>query len=162
MKTVSMIAKTSLVVAMAVACAFTGRAQGSKDKALVKALVDSQQYVFVAQTALPLSGHTRSLTPDYTLRVTKDAVVSTLPYFGQAYTAPLDPSKGGLDFKSSSFDYSVSDRKKGGWNITIKPKDNHDVQQLFLTISETGYASLQVNSTDRQGISFNGYVTAKQ
>ena len=128
--------------------------------AAIKNLVDSQSYVFKAQSAMPMSGRSRQLTSDYDLKVTKDQVVSYLPYFGRAYSAPIDPSQGGIQFTSKDFDYTTTPRKKGGWDIQIKPKDNRDVQQMSLTISEDGYASLQVTSINRQPISFSGYITA--
>lgn len=126
----------------------------------IKNLVDSQSYVFKAQSALPMTGRTRQLTSDYDLKVTKSSIVCYLPYFGRAYSAPIDPSKGGIQFTSKDFDYTVTGRKKGGWDVQIKPKDYRDVQQLSLSISQEGYASLQVTSTNRQMISFNGYITA--
>lgn len=128
------------------------------ERADVKAMVSAQNYVFVAQSAMPMRGRVRQLTPDYTLKVAKDSVVSTLPYFGRAYTAPMDPNKIGLEFTTRKFSYSQKDRNKGGWDITILPKDNRDVQQLFLTISEDGYGTLQVTSNNRQPITFNGYI----
>ncbi|HEX9508930.1 MAG TPA: DUF4251 domain-containing protein [Puia sp.] len=126
----------------------------------IKNLVDSQNFVFKAQSAMPMSGRTRQLTSDYDLKVTKDQIVSYLPYFGRAYTAPIDPSQGGIQFTSKDFDYTVEARKKGGWDVQIKPKDYRDVQQMSLSISENGYATLQVTSTNRQAISFYGYITA--
>jgi Domain of unknown function (DUF4251) len=128
--------------------------------AAVKMLIDSQSYVFIAQSAMPMSGRTRQLTSDYDVKVTKDKVVSYLPYFGRAYSAPIDPSQGGIQFTSKDFDYTTTPRKKGGWDIQLKPKDYRDVQQMALSITEDGYASLQVTSTNRQAISFTGYITA--
>jgi hypothetical protein len=128
----------------------------------VKNMVDAKNYVFIAQTALPISGRIRQLTSYYDLEVSKDTIVSQLPYFGRAYTAPIDPSQGGINFISKNFEYTATERKKGGWNISIKPKDAKDVQQFFLTISEKGYATLQATSNSRQAISFNGYITEKK
>jgi hypothetical protein len=126
----------------------------------VRNLVDSQNYIFIAQSASPMSGRLRQLTPDYDLKITKSSIVSYLPYFGRAYTAPLDPSKGGIQFTSKDFEYTATPRAKGGWDVLIKPKDYRDVQQMSLNISSTGYATLQVTSTSRQPISFNGYIRA--
>ncbi|MDO6430720.1 DUF4251 domain-containing protein [Flavitalea sp. BT771] len=128
--------------------------------AAIKSLVDSQTFVFAAQTALPMSGRTRQLTSDYDLRVTKSSVISYLPYFGRAYQAPLDPSKGGIQFTSKDFEYTATPGKKGGWTILVKPRDYRDVQQMTLSISDDGYGTLQVISTNRQPISFNGYIRA--
>jgi hypothetical protein len=133
------------------------------DKAAgIKNLIDSQNYVFKAQSAMPMSGRTRQLTSDYDVKVTKSQVVSYLPYYGRAYTAPMDPTQGGIQFTSKDFDYTVNPRKKGGWDIQIKPKDYRDVQQFSLSVTESGYATLQVTSTNRQSISFNGYITANK
>lgn len=133
--------------------------QAAKE-ASIKSLVDSQNYVFVAQSALPLSGRTRQLTSDYDVKVTKASIISYLPYFGRAYQAPIDPTQGGIQFTSKDFEYTATPGKKGGWDIKIKPKDNKDIQQLTLGISASGYGSLQVLSTNRQPISFNGYIKA--
>lgn len=130
------------------------------NEAMIKNLVDSQTYKFVAQSAMPMSGRTRQLTSDYDLKITKTTVVSYLPYFGRAYTAPMDPTRSGIQFTSKDFDYTVTERTKGGWDVRIKPKDYRDVQQMSLSISTDGYASLQVTSTSRQMISFNGYIKA--
>ena len=144
----------------------TARTQDTKkDKdaekiAQVKILVDSQNYVFVAQSAMPMSGRVRQLTPDFDLKVTKSSIVSYLPYFGRAYTAPIDPTQGGIQFTSKDFEYTANPRAKGGWDVLIKPKDYRDVQQMSLSISSTGYATLQVTSTNRQPISFNGIIRA--
>jgi hypothetical protein len=128
--------------------------------AKIAALVDSQTYVFKAQSASPLSGRLRQLTSEYDLTVTPTSLVCYLPYFGRAYTAPIDPSQGGIQFTSKDFDYTKTPRKKGGWDITIKPKDVKDVQQMLLTIFDDGYSNLQVISISRQQISFNGQITA--
>jgi len=137
--------------------------QHKKDKKVeIKNIVEARNYVFKAQTALPTAGSTRQLTSDYDLQVSKDTIVSDLPYFGRAYTAPLNPSEGPLRFTSTDFQYAVSNNKKGGWNVTITPKDLQDPRQLTLTIFDNGTASVVVNSYNRQPISFNGYVTAKK
>src|SRR5450631_1363581 len=77
-------------------------------QALIKNCVDSQEYVFRAQTALPMSGAVRQLTSDYDLKIMKGSVVSYLPYFGKAYTAPMDLNGGGIEFTSKDFDYTVT------------------------------------------------------
>ena len=105
-----------------------------------------------------MRGRTIQLTSDYTLTVRGDTVIAFLPYFGRAYTAPLDPAKGGIDFTSTNFDYKAKQRKKGNWEINIKPKDADDVRQLYLSFSASGFGNLQVTSLNRQTISFNGHV----
>ena len=157
---------TILVLSVALSVSAPAHAQDTKkDKdaekiAATKSLVDSQNYVFIAQSASPMSGRVRQLTPDYDLKITKSLIISYLPYYGRAYTAPIDPTQGGIQFTSKDFTYTATPRTKGGWDVLIKPKDYQDVQQMSLSISSTGYATLQVTSTNRQPISFNGYVRA--
>jgi len=129
-------------------------------QAAIKNMVEGQNYVFQAQQALPLGGRTRQLTTDYDLKVTKESITSYLPYFGRAYTAPIDPTKGGIQFTSKDFDYNLTPNKKDGWTAVIKPKDNRDVQQMTLNISSEGYTNLQVTSINRQPISFSGIIVA--
>lgn len=123
-------------------------------------MVDARQFIFHAQMALPSSGSIRSLTPEYDLKVLKDTVISYLPFFGRAYSAPINDSEGGFKFTSVKFEYSSKIRKKGGWQISIKPKDVTDFREFSLFISENGHATLQALSNNRQSISFTGYISA--
>jgi hypothetical protein len=140
----------------------TINAQDKKDKNTIANAVGTKNYVFVAQTAQPASGSLRQLTSTYQLEVKGDTVTADLPYFGRAYTAPVDPSRAGIDFTSSDVEYTNTPRKKGGWSILIKPKGNVDARQLILDISANGYANLQVISNSRQSISFSGYVQERK
>ena len=130
----------------------------AQDTKEIKNLVENQNYVFIAQSALPSTGSSRQLSPDYTVKVSKDTIISDLPYFGRAYSAPIGNSGGGIKFSSNNFDYTKEVYKKGGWDILIKPKDVSEVQLLSFSISENGYATLKVISTNRQAISFYGYI----
>lgn len=147
-----------LLLLLSVTIAVTTNAQEKKEDK-IKRIVAEQNYVFVAQFVNPQNGRTRSLnTLDYTVTIKKDSVVSYLPYFGRAYSAPINPSAGGITFTSTKFDY-VNSPKGSKWQILIKPKDASDVQQMYLDIFDNGNATLQVTSTNRQGISYNGYIT---
>ncbi len=155
-----------LTILLVLASAFTiGRAHAQKNKdsatiANITALVKNQAYTFKAQTATPLSGRLRQLNSDYNVQVSKDEVISQLPYFGRAYSAPINTADAGIQFTSKDFEYSITDKKKGGWDVAIKFKDAKGVQLMQMSIFNNGSASLQVISNTRQSISFNGYVTA--
>jgi hypothetical protein len=162
MKVLASVFKIAFGLSMALfVFSYTCSAQPSKTAAM-KSLVESGVYVFTAQSVMPMSGRVRQLTTDnYTLKISKEKITSDLPYFGQAYTAPIDPTNTGIQFTSKDFSYTLTPRKKGGWDVLIKPKDYKDVQQMTLSISSAGYASLQVISNSRQAISFNGIVAAQ-
>ncbi len=141
------------------AAAFTGSISAQVKVSSIKNIVEAREFVFHAQTALPTSGPSRQLTSEYDLKISKNSVVSYLPFFGRAYSLPYGSTEGGFNFTSTKFDYSSINRKKGGWEISIKPKDVSDFREFLLTLSESGYGTLQVITNNRQPISFTGYIT---
>ena len=50
------------------------------------------------------------------------------------------------------------ENKKGDFNITIIPKDKQKVNKFYLNVNIDGSATLNVNFTDRDGISFFGNI----
>ncbi|MCU7550326.1 DUF4251 domain-containing protein [Chitinophagaceae bacterium LB-8] len=151
---------TLLLVIGTATCLHIASAQETEKETKIKNLIGSGNYVFEAQSALPSRGQVRQLTYGYEIRVSKDTLISYLPYFGRAYVAPVDPSEGGYNFTSTDFEYNVKEGKKGGWDVSIQTKDQRDNKKMALKIQESGYASLQVTSNDRQPISYNGIITA--
>ena len=129
--------------------------------AAIADLIKSKNFVFVAQYASPLGGQAINLTSVYDVKLSTDTIISELPYFGRAYIAPLNPSEGGINFRSTKFTYTVNPKKKSGWDITILPEDTQDARQMFLSVSKSGYASLMVESNNRQAINFSGYIISK-
>lgn len=131
------------------------------DKSVVQNFIQTKEFVFKAQTVLPMSGMSRQLTSEYDVKFLGDSMIAYLPYFGRAYSAGYGEG-GGFDFTSTKFEYKVKPRKKGGWDISIKPRDAKDVQALNFTVSENGYATLQITSNNRQPISYNGYLVERK
>lgn len=124
--------------------------------------VNARQYTFKAEYANPMRGGNRALTSEYDMVVRMDSIIVYLPYFGRAYVAPIDPTKGGIQFTSTKFEYTAKQKKSGSWEISIVPKDERSVQKFFLTITQDGYATLQVTNSERDPISFQGYIEPKQ
>lgn len=129
-----------------------------KEAASAQQLIESKNFVFKAESVNPPRGRFRQLTSEYDLVVSVDTVIAFLPYFGRAYSAPINPSEGGIKFTSSDFDYTVEKKKKRSWEVFIKPKDVNDAQELYLTIFDNNRATLRVNNVNRESISFNGYI----
>ena len=151
--------KAALLATAILAFSFMAGAQ-EKDPAKVKAMVESKNFVFVADYVNPQSMRSRSLTTsDYDLTIKPGEVISYLPYFGRAYSAPID-GEGGIKFTSKEFDYKLVKAKTHSWDISIKPKDAHDIEEMYLTVFDNGTASLRVNSVNRQSISYRGYIVA--
>lgn len=158
--------KTILIFLLIAGVGFsTANAQSSsKDKkaakeADIKKKVESKHYTFLANYVLPQRGGGKQLTSEYDLRVRPDSLMSFLPYFGRAYfDVPYGGADGGIKFTSTKFTYDVKEKKKGGWEITIIPSDVKNLNRMILYISPDGYASLSVNSTNRDFITFDGYL----
>jgi hypothetical protein len=137
--------------------AFTANAQ------TVKPLIDAQNYVFVAASVQPTGGSERRLTINsYTIKVTKNQIVSSLPYIGTSSVVPTDAVESALMFTSDKFKYTVTPGKNDGWKIVIKPKDAGYLDQINLTISTDGFAVVRASFNGLQNISFTGQVIAVQ
>ena len=158
METINSLSRKIFLFALIVAIC-TSRGFAQQKESTISNIVEARQFIFHAQTALPTTGASRQLTSEYDLTVTKNSVVSYLPFFGRAYSLPYGSTEGGFNFTSTKFDYSSTNRKKGGWEISIKPKDIADFREFSLTLSENGYGTLQVITNNRQPISFTGYIT---
>src|SRR5689334_10890757 len=103
----------------------------AQDEATIKNIVESQQFIFKAQMALPSGVASRQLELNYyDVKVSKKDLEVFLPYFGRAYSVTNYPSDGGINFNSSEFDYKITTGKKGGWDISIKPKDAINIREL--------------------------------
>ena len=124
----------------------------------VESIVESSRFEFAAESASPMSGRTINLSTGYTFTVLPDSIISYLPYYGRAFQAPMDPEDAGIKFTSTDFTYAIKDKRKGGWNITVKPKDVKNSLQISLSVSANGRASLHIISSNRQAISFNGFI----
>jgi hypothetical protein len=165
MKTIAGISGIAIVM-IAFTC-FTSSAQNAKqDKkaeyaVAVKKMVEAKRYAIKVESALPSGGRKIHLSPGYMLTVTGDTLISDLPYYGRAYS-PAGAGEGGYNFTSTSFVYSVTDRKKGGWDIEIKVKDRQENPRFTITIFENGNASMMATAMSRENISYSGYVDQKK
>ena len=114
-------------------------------------------FIFEVQTVNPLGGSARQITGDYSLKFAKDRVEADLPYFGRVYSAPTNPAGGGIRLNTSDFRYEPKETRKG-WEIVIRPDSQQDIQMMVLSVSQNGFGTLQVTSTNRQRISYYGRV----
>jgi len=147
------------IVVFAFVLLFGSRVNGQHDTSIIKTSIESKQFIFHAQTAMPTSGRTRQLTTEYDLRIFPDSLISDLPFYGRAYSVPYGSTEGGFNFTSTKFEYTATPGKKRGWDISIKPKDVNDFREFPLSLSDNGYGTLQALSNNRQPMSFTGYIT---
>lgn len=131
------------------------------DKDVVARLVAIKEFTFKATSMLPAGAGVRQLTSEYDVRMLGDSVISYLPYFGRAY-APIMPGEEGINFTSKDFEYKTKAKKKGGWQISVRPKDTREVRELIFDISASGYSGLQVITNSKQSIAYNGYIQPRK
>jgi len=170
------------LVCVGTSVAQSTKAEKKAEKAAnLKRIVNGKSYVFRANFALPMgtasiqmsglsmnnisnamSGASVALTGTYDLKLSNDTLTAFLPYYGVAYTAPpMSSTEGGVKFTTTKFDYKVTEKKNGNIEIFFKPLDLEprapsDVQRMTLTISEGGFANLQISLLNRQSISYTG------
>ncbi len=166
--------KLFFVAVLVIGCMGIANAQNTKkDKEAAKAakiasIIDARNYVFVANYAIPQRGGAKSLTYGYDVIVSKDTIISYLPYYGRAYTAQIGQTDGGIKFTSTNFTYDAKQSKKGGYDIVITPKEMNsseaikDVRYMRLSVSSNGYATLQVTANNRDPITFNGNIEERK
>lgn len=125
--------------------------------------VNDGDFTFKATYAYPTGFKAMYLSPYYDVKVSPDTVRAYLPYYGRAYTAPMNPSDGGIKFTSTDFDYRVVPGKRAGnWQVDIRIKDTGREIWLNFDIWENGTARLNVTDTNRQPISFQGNIETEE
>lgn len=128
---------------------------------LLNEQIESFHFKFNATHAYPQSYKSIYLSSYYDVKVSLDTVQAYLPYYGRAYTAPIDPNEGGIKFVSTNFDYNIKEGKKAGnWLITIQTKDTSRPYTLYFDLWNNGTARLSVHDRNKQTISFQGDIEA--
>lgn len=123
-------------------------------------LVDEQNYQFNLEFVRPMGGRQRLITGTYFMRVQKELIECDLPYIGRAFQAPIGSTDNGMKFSSRNFGYTSTTGKGERREITIQPKDEPNIREVFLIIFSNGKADLRINSNNRQTISYTGTITA--
>lgn len=123
-------------------------------------MINERKYTFKPHQIIPMAGPSRYLSYDYSLKISNDTLDVYLPYFGRAYTAPMDANEGGIRFKSTDFEYTMTEKKAGSYDITIKPNDIESNMNrgivFYLSLRDNGYGSLNINFVNRQSVSYYG------
>lgn len=153
-------AKLLLVVSFAIISIHADAQNKAQKNEQIKKLLESKIFVFTAQSATPMSGSMIQLNSEYFLRVNKDSLESHLPYYGVAYQARFGSTESPLHFTSTDFSLTMKESKRGLIEITIRPKKPDDPDQISLSVTSGGYATLRVISMNRQPISFYGTIAA--
>lgn len=139
----------------------------------VAELINSGSFTFVAERATPTdldavrimnnsfpggSNRIMNLDSGYNLIVTKEKIVAHLPYFGRSFVASYDTSKVGYNFTSEKFTVTKTAGKKNSSLFSFNIGDQQYLKKMFLQVYPNGKAYLSIDSSDRQPISYDGYI----
>jgi hypothetical protein len=132
-----------------------------KQKEQTTKLINSKQFQFVARQAMPLGGRTLDLTtnPNF-VRFYPDSIDADMPFFGRAYNVPYGGT-GGIKFNGKPKEYTITPQKKDkGFLIDATVNTTTDTYSLILSVSNSGYGTLTINSNNRNAISYYGQISA--
>jgi len=123
----------------------------------VKQMLKDRNFVYHPTQANPMSGSTVQLDFSFSAKVQGDTLNSYMPYYGRAYSVEYGSQKGPFDFTLPIKDYTFK-KDKNGFMVKFEVKNGQDNIKYNFNISENGYASLTVTSTNRQSISYYGTI----
>ena len=102
----------------------------------------------------PLRGTSQHVT-NYSVSVKDGVLDSHLPFIGQAWRVPYGGGHA-LNFKAKIGSYKVVQTRKDGYEVRIYVKTDEDEHLYLLTVFNNGRASLDVQSGNRDRISYSG------
>lgn len=152
---------------------FSCTSQTYVDEKSLDQFINSNEFTFMAKRAnptnfdvinvmnsMPNNNSARMLNLDYGYSVVlKDKELTVnLPYFGRLFNPSYDTSKNSYNFTSKDFTISKVQNKKGNWVYTLSPKDQNNIKVIYLEIFKNGAAFVSIDSSDRQAISYDGYI----
>ena len=102
----------------------------------------------------PIRGSSQHVT-NYSVSVKDGILYSHLPFFGQAWRVPYGGGHA-LNFQAPVGSYNVFRTRKDGYEVRIYVKTDEDDHLYLLTVFDNGRISLDVQSRNRDRISYTG------
>ena len=130
-------------------------------EAKVDSIIQSHNFKLIAQSAQPMGWQPIQLTSLYDVQVKGDSVDVDLPYYGRAYMVDYASTDGGIKMNTTIEDYKQK-KKRGNTVISFEASTKSDHYQFKLTVTSSGYATIFVNSNNRQAINFSGVLDKVQ
>lgn len=133
-----------------------------EEKALeVKEMIEGGRFTVDVNRAVPMSGRAVNLTSSYSLELKGDSVVSFLPYYGRAYTAPYGGGNT-MDFKATVSEYDLSYDKKGAATLKFRTRTDNDTYAFSINVFPNGASTIRVTPVNKQGITYYGELAVKK
>ncbi|WP_034258238.1 DUF4251 domain-containing protein [Altibacter lentus] len=95
------------------------------------------------------------------LRVEGNEVSAYLPYYGERRTGVSFDNNSAIEFEGVPSTYTVSkDEEKNRYTIKFEISERNETYSVILTLFPNLKSTIDINSTDRTSIRYDGYVEA--
>ena len=135
-------------------------AREAREAQMVRKAVETGNFTIDIDRMYPIRGMSKTVS-NYSIKVKDNVLNSYLPFFGQAWRVPYGGGHG-LSFEAPVLNYSVANNGKDGYEIRIFVKTDEDEHLYRLTLFDNGRASLDVQSGNRDRISYTGEMVFKE
>ena len=129
-------------------------AREAKEARMVRQGVETGDFTINIDRMYPLRG-TSKMVSNYSIKVKDNVLISHLPFIGQAWRVPYGGGHA-LNFDAPIVNYTVTQPRSDGYEIRIFVKTDEDEHLYRLTVFDNGRASLDVQSQNRDRISYSG------
>lgn len=126
-------------------------------KAVAEAVASRHLHIDIGSMSTLRYG-TKTLTSDFFLELRGDTLRSNLPYWGQAYQAPLGSPSIGLNFEAPILRYSESHPKANKTLLELVVRTQEDTYHYLIELYDSGESYIRVRSMNRDPISFDGRI----
>ena len=128
-------------------------AREAKEAKMVRQAIETGEFTIDIDRMYPLRG-TSKMVNNYSIKVKDNVLISYLPFIGQAWRVPYGGGHA-LNFSAPVLNYTAT-TAKDGYEIRIFVRTDEDEHLYRLTIFDNGRASLDVQSQNRDRISYTG------
>ena len=129
-------------------------AREAQEAQMVRDAVDAGQFTISIDRMYPLRGMGRSVS-SYSVKVKDGVLHSYLPYIGEAWQVPYGGGHG-LNFDAEIGHYSAAQVDRDSYEIRLYVKTVEDEHLYLFRIFDNGRTTLDVQSRNRQRISYSG------
>jgi hypothetical protein len=129
-------------------------AREAQEARMVRQGIEAGNFTIDIDRMYPVRGSSKVVN-NYSVKVKDGVLFSHLPFIGQAWRVPYGGGHA-LNFDAPVINYTVSQLKNEGYEIRIYVKTDEDEHLYRLTVFDNGRASLDVQSQNRDRISYTG------
>ena len=129
-------------------------AREAREAQMVREGIENADFTIDITRMYPLRGTGKTVS-NYSIKVKDGVLDSHLPYIGQAWRVPYGGGHA-LNFEAPIADYTVMQTSKDGYEIHISVRTDEDQHLYRITLFDNGTASLDVQSYNRERISYSG------